>query len=372
MSDRILTKAIHFMDNLYCKEENRQRFQKRVLCDVFLIVSFLIGIINLITQDYFYAIVMFCFGLYSMFCAIGFRYKKNTMIPSVLINIGSILMISYLLSFGIGNAYTIMWLIIIPNVITMVLSLKKAIIILLSILILMIVLYLSPLCNVLSIQFHEFFTKWHVVLFYAVFAFMAATFEYLRNLTSMKLEESRKEILRLSYYDDLTQIYNRRSFDEALSELFKTPYSTKRHVALLMIDIDNFKLYNDNYGHLQGDKILTKIAQTISSVITEETDTFARYGGEEFVVLMPDADNLMAVDLAEKIKSSVRELGLVYYDNFESASKYLSISIGVACEELSNLDCCETLIRLADENLYRAKKQGKNIVCSSADNPIHS
>ncbi|MFA5179202.1 MAG: GGDEF domain-containing protein [Candidatus Izemoplasmatales bacterium] len=365
MTNHIFTKAIHLMDNIYSKEDNRSRFQKRILCDVFLTVSLLIGIINIITHEYIYAIVTLSYGLFCLLCALAFRHYKSTALTTIIINVGSLLMLLYLLLFGIGNIYTVLWIIMIPNVTTMVLNLKKAVIFLFSIFVLIMVLYLTPLCDVLSIQFHEYFTKWYVILIYSVFAAIACTFEYLRNITSMKLEESRKEILRLSYYDDLTQIYNRRSFDKSLTEVFTAPFSAKRRVALLMIDIDNFKLYNDNYGHLQGDKILTKIAQTINSYITEDTYTFARYGGEEFVILMPDADNMIAVALADQIKTAVRELGLVYYDSTKAASEYLSISIGVACEELSNLDGSETLIRLADENLYRAKSQGKNIVCSS-------
>jgi diguanylate cyclase (GGDEF)-like protein len=294
------------------------------------------------------------------------------MAPTVAFFVACMLVTIFIITFGVGNLSSLLWLAVIPNVIFMFLKFRQALIILFSNLAVMVVLYLTPLAEALHLEFNVLFSRWNVLLVYSVFFFICGNLEFLRHLTNLKLEESRKEILRLSFLDDLTKIFNRRSFDNALLELWNSPLSGKNKTSLLMIDIDNFKMYNDNFGHLQGDKVLTRIALTISEVITNETYTLARYGGEELVVLMPGTDCLSATSLAEGMKTAVSALGLTYYDTAEAASKILSISIGVATEELNRLESAETLIRIADENLYRAKRNGKNAVWSSLNHQIGS
>jgi|GEM_PF-3570465 len=365
---RIRTK----IEEHYKKEDLRARFQKTTLSNVFIVISLLLCIVNNLLQEYAYAFAMLLFFVVCVGCSLGFSYRKNVMVPTIAFEIACVLFIGYLLIFGIGNLSSLIWLIIIPNVVSLILKFKQSLYFLFSILLAMVLLYITPLSTLLTIQFHPSFDRWMVLLVYCIFFFVSSTLEFHRHITSVKLEESRKEILRLSYFDDLTQIFNRRSFDNALNDLWNDPLNIDRKTSLLMIDIDNFKLYNDNFGHLQGDKILTKIALTINSVVSDPAYTLARYGGEEFVVLMPDTDCETATALAERIKSTVSALGLVYYDTVDSASKILSISIGVANAELSMLEDAETLIRIADDNLYRAKRHGKNAVWSAMNEEMQS
>jgi diguanylate cyclase (GGDEF)-like protein len=372
MMEPLFSRIRSKIEENYHKEDSRARFEKRTLANIFLVISLLLCVVNNLMEEYAYAFVMLLFFVVCVGCSLGFFYRKNVLVPTIAFEIACVLFIGYLLIFGIGNLSSLIWLILIPNVVTLILNYKQSLYFLFSILLAMVLLYITPLSTLLTIQFHPTFDRWMVLLIYTVFFFVSSTVELHRHIMSIKLEESRKEILRLSYFDDLTQIFNRRSFDTALNGLWNDPLNENRKTSLLMIDIDNFKLYNDNFGHLQGDKILTKIALTINSVVSNPSYTLARYGGEEFVVLMPDTNCDEATALAEKIKNTVSALGLVYYDTVDSASKILSISIGVASAELSLLDDAETLIRIADDNLYRAKRHGKNAVWSAYDNEMQS
>jgi diguanylate cyclase (GGDEF)-like protein len=160
----------------------------------------------------------------------------------------------------------------------------------------------------------------------------------------------------LSYVDGLTGIHNRRYFDEALqAEVIKA----KRFgsgLVLLMIDIDDFKIYNDCNGHQKGDEALSKMGRILKSAC-RGYDIVTRYGGEEFAVLFPGATTRNAYELASRIVKEVRQ---THFDGEQALpSGALTISMGVACFPEDALDATD-LIRRADEALYEAKNTGKN------------
>lgn len=367
MFEKLLAKMNNRMDSLYPKNGSRPRFQKWILTGLLSIFALAMCVGNLFLHNYPFALGMLGYFVLGFLSWLGLGSEKYERAGTLGIEISSIVVLLFVLILGCDNPTTLLWLGVIPGLSMMFLGLASALSFLGLVLVAMVILYLTPLSAFLGLSFNPVFDEWFMILVFFVFTVFSATLEFLRRMTSLRLEESRKEILRLSYYDDLTQIFNRRSFDNALNELWNSPFHAHRPVSLMMIDIDNFKLYNDNFGHLQGDKILTRIALTINSVISEETYTLARYGGEEFVVLLPDTDSEKATEIAETVKETVSNLGLVYFDTSESASKVLSVSIGVATEDLSTLDTAETLIRIADENLYRAKRNGKNSVWSATN-----
>ncbi len=325
------------------------------------------AVVNLIGGHQLIAIGMIGYLFLGLLSWLALGSDKYASLGNLGIETASVVAFLFTLVFGSDNPTTLLWLGVIPALAMMFLGLTSALAFLGGSLVLMTVLYLTPIHEVLGLVFHPVLDEWFMVLEFFLFSLVSTTLEFLRRMTSLKLEESRQEILRLSYFDDLTQIFNRRSFDNTLNELWNGPFRTNRLVSLMMIDIDNFKLYNDNFGHLQGDRILTRIALSISTVVSGGKYTLARYGGEEFVVLLPDVGNEEATEIAETVKEAVSKLGLVYFDSSEAASRVLSVSIGVATENLSSLDNPETLIRIADENLYRAKRNGKNSVWSATN-----
>jgi diguanylate cyclase (GGDEF)-like protein len=158
--------------------------------------------------------------------------------------------------------------------------------------------------------------------------------------------------------DPLTGLYNRRYFDQTLHCELTTARHTGRGISLLVCDIDQFKAYNDNYGHQQGDMCLQQVAACLKQNLSRNIDWIARYGGEEFVVVLPDTDLKGAVHVAERLIKAVKNLGIVH--EYSSVNKVVTLSIGAASSV--NADNARKLFELADQNLYRAKQQGRNRV----------
>ncbi|MDI9439768.1 MAG: diguanylate cyclase [Limnochordia bacterium] len=170
-----------------------------------------------------------------------------------------------------------------------------------------------------------------------------------------------KDILkRDSRIDGLTRIPNRRRFDEAYVEERDRARRTKTPLAVLMIDLDRFKLYNDAYGHLQGDDVLRLVAQTLYHALHRPGDLVARWGGEEFVVLLPQTDLEGAVTVAERLRKAVWELEIPHESS--PVAKVLTVSIGVAASKAGQPWSYDMLLQWADEAVYRAKAEGRNKV----------
>ncbi|MEN8131092.1 MAG: diguanylate cyclase [Pseudomonadota bacterium] len=170
----------------------------------------------------------------------------------------------------------------------------------------------------------------------------------------------RKLLERLVKLDALTEIPNRRHFDEQLSREWYRALRVWKPVSLAIIDVDFFKRYNDSLGHPAGDVALIKIAQTLVQCVNRSVDLAARYGGEEFVVLLPGTNHKGARLLVEKIREMVEELDLRFPR--ETGMSHLTVSIGGSTMVPSANSNDSDLIDQADTNLYQAKRLGRNRV----------
>jgi diguanylate cyclase (GGDEF)-like protein len=167
-----------------------------------------------------------------------------------------------------------------------------------------------------------------------------------------------EEILaHMALADGLTGLPNRRQFDTVLEREWRTAVRDRVAIALLMIDVDNFKTYNDRYGHLHGDDALTSIACTIEANVVRPRDLAARYGGEEFAVILPATQSASATIVAERIRHAVEALGIPHED---SPHLIVSVSIGVASVVPHAGEDRAQLIARADRALYAAKNAGRN------------
>lgn len=173
-----------------------------------------------------------------------------------------------------------------------------------------------------------------------------------------KLSEANKQLQKLATIDGLTQISNRRRFDEYLQLEWKRGMRDGDPVSLIIIDVDFFKLYNDTYGHQAGDDCLKAVAGAISTHAKRIPDLAARYGGEEFAFVLPATDIRGAMKLAEVIRAHVRGLAIPHEKSI--VDRYVTISAGVACMVPSREASFEALIKLADDALYDAKAKGRN------------
>lgn len=163
---------------------------------------------------------------------------------------------------------------------------------------------------------------------------------------------------QLNTLDGLTGLKNRKYFDESLHREVNNALRSQSHLSLLFLDIDHFKMINDNYGHIVGDECLKRISTLFQETLQRKTDTVARYGGEEFAIILPSDNTTKALALAEKIRRSVEELRYVN----EKINISFTISIGVASFIPKPGDTAESLIKMADKALYLAKDAGRNRV----------
>ena len=184
------------------------------------------------------------------------------------------------------------------------------------------------------------------------------------NVASRRLKEVNKQLEEASYTDELTTLYNRRFFNLTYERELKKAKRSKTAICFMMIDIDFFKLYNDTYGHLEGDNVLREVALTLKSSLNRPGDYIFRLGGEEFGVLITSTNADTAKRISQKLCDKVVQLEIEHTHN--QASDYVSISVGaITLTPSIDLDP-QYLLSTADENLYRAKDDGRNqAVCSN-------
>ncbi len=171
-----------------------------------------------------------------------------------------------------------------------------------------------------------------------------------------------RQLDALSRSDALTGVANRRQFDEALVNEFRRASRTGVSIALLVLDLDHFKEYNDTFGHPAGDVCLTMVARVLERSVRDGGDLVARLGGEEFAVLLPKADRGMAQAVAERLRLQIAGLPVAGDGQPASLRRPVTVSIGVAVTELATRSTPEELVEAADRALYRAKEEGRNRV----------
>ncbi|AFY66266.1 diguanylate cyclase domain-containing protein [Geitlerinema sp. PCC 7407] len=175
-----------------------------------------------------------------------------------------------------------------------------------------------------------------------------------------QLADANSQLQLLAHVDGLTQVANRRSFDEYLQQEWQRALVQRAPLTLILCDVDFFKAYNDTYGHQAGDEGLRTVAQCLQSCVRGAVDLVARYGGEEFAVVLPRTSQLEAQRVAERIRSEVQALAIAHEKS--AVSPYLTLSLGLASAVPSPSLTLEALIEQADQSLYQAKAQGRNCV----------
>ncbi len=179
----------------------------------------------------------------------------------------------------------------------------------------------------------------------------------MRNRLEKNVHKLEVEVDKI-FYDPLTDIYNRRFFDETMQRLIRSLSRSGGIISLMMIDIDYFKNYNDAYGHIEGDNCLKMIAKALQDSAVRADDFIARYGGEEFVVVLPNTDAAGARIMADKIMENVHNCRIPHEKS--KVADYVTISIGVMTGKVEHTHSSDTYIQRADEMLYESKQGGRN------------
>ncbi|HHT9135302.1 MAG TPA: diguanylate cyclase [Candidatus Avalokitesvara rifleensis] len=189
-----------------------------------------------------------------------------------------------------------------------------------------------------------------------------------KNVTEKKrlereLEAKSKELEKLAITDSLTGLFNRRRFYELLTSAMAASARYGRPLSLLFFDLDNFKDYNDTYGHLEGDIVLRTVAESAQKLIRQNIDFCGRYGGEEFTITLPDTTKEGALILAERLRREIERLEF-HPKTARETSKPVKITVSIGVTEFKYYDA-DTFIEKADKAMYKAKKLGKNRVVVS-------
>lgn len=185
------------------------------------------------------------------------------------------------------------------------------------------------------------------------------------------LREQAMVLRTQTFSDGLTGVANRRHFDVAIDKEMRRAKRSGSPLSLLMIDIDHFKDYNDQYGHQQGDTCLKQVASALATMLNRSGDVLARYGGEEFAAILPDTEPAKALMLAEAIRKGVRALA-IENGHEEGAARHITVSIGVATRSGAAPLDIDQLIGAADRALYQAKDGGRNRVSDNGAVPLAS
>jgi diguanylate cyclase (GGDEF)-like protein len=193
---------------------------------------------------------------------------------------------------------------------------------------------------------------------YSFFAAMCLTInKYCQNV----LKENFSLIKRLyneSIFDGMTQLYNRRHFDQQLKLLLHIGYRDKRELGLIFLDVDCFKHFNDTSGHIEADEVLKEIASCLKKVCRRDSDFATRYGGDEFVLVFYDIHEHELQNKCKAIIDAVRKLAIRHPKS--SVSEFITVSLGATLVHSDKMSTCSKVIKVADENLYKAKGNGRN------------
>lgn len=222
--------------------------------------------------------------------------------------------------------------------------------------------YLNGQYVYLSSNLTPVFNADQQVIGYSLFVFDITE----RRKLEQSLQAVNAELEQLATLDSLTQIANRRKFDDYLNHQWQQSLRTQQPLSLIMFDIDYFKLYNDYYGHQQGDLCLVHVAQATQGVVRRATDLVARYGGEEFAIVLPGTSLAGARAIAEQIQQSIKTLAIPHACSGVSTS--VSISLGITCLIPTATGSPQQIIASADRALYNAKQQGRN--CYAIDSGL--
>jgi diguanylate cyclase (GGDEF)-like protein len=181
-----------------------------------------------------------------------------------------------------------------------------------------------------------------------------------------RLRARSTQLIATTYRDPLTGVGNRRRFDDDLREAFREAQERQRPLAMLMIDVDDFKAYNDHLGHPQGDQCLIQVARALQEGLRQKADRVSRYGGEEFAILLPDTDRARATAVAERLRHRVESQHLSHPAS--RAGGYVTVSIGVSGLIPKAEQPAYDLISQADLALYMAKEEGRNrVLCYDSE-----
>ncbi len=330
--------------------------QLKCVCIILAIVTTVMSIINWsheLSDVFILCLILLAVSLISLAVLI---FSSKSFGPRLLLSASFFCGLVYLLLTGGVAGFSAIWLCLAPPAYMFFLGFTFGTLLSLILAVILGVLFWTPLSYHVSHIYSEvFLIRFPIV--YVSCTVLASLQEYLRFTTHNKLAKAKTELEDLSICDGLTGIFNRRYLDKALRDYWNTAQRSSTDLSILMIDIDKFKLYNDNYGHLAGDRALILVAKAISRLAGRTSDVVARYGGEEFVALLPFTDQTGALTISRTIIEAMNDLR-IQHEFTGTDNTLLSLSIGSASLFVLEPKSSEALLSYADAALYAAKRGG--------------
>jgi two-component system chemotaxis family response regulator WspR len=173
-----------------------------------------------------------------------------------------------------------------------------------------------------------------------------------------QLKDSNQTLKKLTYLDGLTGIYNRRFFDSYINEAWKMAAQQTKSLSIIMVDIDDFKAFNDTYGHQMGDDCLRQVGMSLKQTADKLNGLVARYGGEEFVIVLMGYNDDLVLNLTEEVRLNIEQLAIPH--DHSPVGNYVTVSLGVSSIIPHESHHVDSLLNIADQALYKAKNMGRN------------
>jgi len=334
-------------------DQSRQKVMFVGLNATLALVAFFMSVVNIFTAEYLLMSFTLVFSILCLLNILLLRTKIPRNFIYVCFGTEALALLGFFFISGIPDGFSALWVCLIPSFALLIFGRKHGSLFSLIALAMMIFLFWTPIGReLLQYEYSGTFLLRFPFLYTAIYL-ISFLEEYVRSETQNQLKEAEQRYHYLYRHDALTGLYNRYGFNEIVDAAFADP--PHKRIAVMILDIDDFKFVNDRYGHSAGDEVLKKVASVPSAVLCEHS-RFCRWGGEEFCVLMQC--NHDPVEMAEKVRKAVGDTVIAY----EFARIHITVSIGVCiASDISQVDIA-TVINRADECLYTSKKNGKNQV----------
>lgn len=343
---------------LLSSETYRIKFQTLIASFLFFLIGIIMFIVNIINRINNLMIITGIMAFVAFFMIIYILKTNKVGIPKILnliVFFGS--MLNFLYTGGI-DGFSPYWILLLPVIAFLLYGFKLGSIISMSMFGIIIFMLWTPFYLQLQYVYSSSFHIRFPLLYFGIFI---STFvsEYMRDSSFKKLRSTNATLDFLSYHDSLTNLENRRSFEQHLDELKNTDDYNNSIITILIIDIDNFKNYNDFYGHLKGDTALFETATILKQIVQQHNGYISRWGGEEFICLLPFTDSAQAKIIADELIITVSSAKIIH-EKTPLENKVLTISIGGSTTLSTQSSNYDEMIAIADQSLYFAKKNGKN------------
>lgn len=334
-------------------EYKRKKIQYLVTYLLMVIISLIMGILNIINDQKGLIIATFLFSFCSLLnFIIALNLKKGIHITKVLFVLQILMLFIYLLISGGMEGFSLIWILLLPSCGILIFGCKAGSIISFLFLVCMLMFFYIPSLKAMTFPYSNNFIIRFPIVYISTYV-ISLFLETYRLITYNVLKKTQKKLSSLYTHDALTGARNRYGFDECSSQLVKFHQSSK--IGVLMIDIDDFKIFNDTYGHINGDIVLKEIVKNIKNSIEDKNNVY-RWGGEEFVVMFFDGDN--AYKYATDIQATINSTPIIL-DNGEEVIVTSSMGLVISSNQNNYVDI-NKLVNRADEMLYTAKRNGKS------------